>query len=102
MVFAKSWLLNWWLSDSEEDETSGDSTEEENAEESFVFPDPDENPPLLAVEEETEAEMEEEVEKEEDFDPNKAFIEYEFEVEATEELPSFGFLVETLLDQTQH
>ena len=104
VVFAKSWLLNWWLSDNEEEESSesDDSNEEEmDVDDSFVFPDPEENPPLLAVDEDSQEEEGDDSMEEEEFDPNKAFIQYEIEVEQSEELPSFGFLIKNLVDQTQ-
>ena len=103
VVFAKSWLLNWWLSDNENEESSSSdiSDGEIDAEESFVFPERGENDQTEDSIEETEDEVEEEESaEEEEFDPNKAFIEYEFD-ESNEELPPFSFLVKNLLDQSE-
>ena len=62
VVFAKSWLLNWWLSDNEtEDSSSSEESEQEmDVDESFVFPEPGENPPMDVSEEEMEEEEGEE------------------------------------------
>ena len=103
VVFAKSWLLNWWLSDTEPEESSeGEESEDGmNAEESFVFPEHEDSPAMEVEKGDTEEEEEKENdEEEEEFDPNKAFIEYEFEV-PDEELPPFSFLVRNLLDQCE-
>ena len=104
IVYSKSWLIGWSEGEeSSEDEhsTSCEETkaEESEADESFVFPEPGESLPDEESGGESGDEGEEESEEEE-FDPNRAFVEYELD-ESTEELPSFGFLVQNLLNQSE-
>ena len=104
IVYSKSWLIGWCEGeeDSSEDEhsTSHEETEveESGADESFVFSEPGKSLPVEESGDQSDEEEQEESEEEE-FDPNKAFVEYELD-ESAEELPSFGFLVENLLNQS--